>query len=53
MKSRGLGDSIEKVTQATGIKTLAEIASTAMGYQDCGCDSRKAWLNKQFPYKND
>ena len=19
--------------------------------EDCGCDRRKAWLNKQFPYK--
>ena len=51
MKSGGLGDSIEKVTKATGIKTLAEIAAAAMGYQDCGCDKRKAWLNKQFTYK--
>tara|TARA_R110002167_G_scaffold109118_3_gene278233 strand:- start:7368 stop:7529 length:162 start_codon:yes stop_codon:yes gene_type:complete len=52
MKSRGLGDSIEKVTKATGIKTLAEIAADAMGYKDCGCDSRKAWLNNQLTYKN-
>ena len=50
-KSKGLGDSIEKVTKATGIKSLAEIASKAMGYKDCGCNKRKNWLNKQFPYK--
>ena len=51
MKSKGLGDSIEKITKATGLKSLTDIASTAMGYTDCGCNKRKAWLNKQFPYK--
>ena len=49
-KSRGLGDSIEKVTKATGIKSLMEIATQRMGMKDCGCNKRKAWLNKQFPY---
>jgi hypothetical protein len=49
-KSKGLGDSVEKFTKATGIKSLTEIAARAMGYQDCGCDKRKAWLNQQFPY---
>jgi len=51
MKSRGLGDSIEKVTKATGLKSLTDIASKAIGYTECGCNKRKAWLNKQFPYK--
>ena len=52
MKSRGLGDSIEKITKRTGLKSLMEIAMRASGYKkDCGCDKRKAWLNKQFPYK--
>ena len=52
MKSRGLGDSIEKITKATGLKSLTDIASRAVGYTDCGCNKRKAWLNKQFPYKH-
>jgi len=53
MKSRGLGDSVEKFTKATGLKTLTEIAKKATGYKkDCGCNKRKAWLNKQFPYKS-
>ena len=52
MKSQGLGDSVEKFTKATGIKTLTEIASKAVGQKDCGCNKRKAWLNKQFPYKS-
>mgnify|MGYP003657733180 CR=1 FL=1 len=52
MESKGLGDSIEKFTSATGIKALAEIASKALGYAECGCNKRKTWLNKQFSYKN-
>ena len=51
-QSEGLGDSIEKVTMATGLKPLVEIASKAVGAKDCGCKKRKEWLNKQFPYKN-
>jgi|TARA_B100000073_G_scaffold348163_1_gene365441 hypothetical protein len=51
MKSKGLGDDIEKITTATGIKTLTEIAARAMGADDCGCNKRKEWLNNQFPYK--
>ena len=50
-KSRGLGDSVEKITKATGLKTLTEIAMKATGYKDCGCNKRKQWLNNQFPYK--
>ena len=45
-KSKGLGDTIAKVTKATGIdKAVKFIAG-----QDCGCDERKAKLNKLFPY---
>ena len=51
MKSKGIGDDIEKITKATGLKTLTEIGARAMGYNDCGCNKRKDWLNKQFPYK--
>ena len=45
-KSKGLGDSIEKITKATGIK---KAVSFLLG-EDCGCDERKEWLNKKFPY---
>tara|TARA_R100001443_G_scaffold5052_1_gene13713 strand:- start:28456 stop:28614 length:159 start_codon:yes stop_codon:yes gene_type:complete len=51
MKSKGLGDTIHKFTTATGIKSLAQIAARAVGAKDCGCNKRKNWLNKQFPYK--
>ena len=50
-QSKGLGDSVEKITKATGIKSLMEISMGAMGVKDCGCNKRKNWLNKQFPYK--
>lgn len=46
MKDRGLGDTIERFTKATGIKMLAD--SIPGG---CGCDHRKDWFNKNFPYK--
>ena len=45
MKSKGLGDTIEKFTTATGIKKLADKIPGG-----CGCDKRKDWLNKNFPY---
>ena len=51
MKSKGVGDSIEKITKFTGLKSLTELGARAVGYDDCGCNSRKEWLNKQFPYK--
>jgi hypothetical protein len=49
MRSRGLGDSIEKVTRATGIKTIVEKGAKAMG-KDCGCSKRQKTLNDLFPY---
>ena len=52
MKPRGLGDSIERFTQITGIKSLAQIGARVIGKKDCGCDKRKEKLNKVFPYKN-
>ena len=47
-KSEGLGDTIEKVTKATGIKKVVEWLTDG---KDCGCDKRKAWLNEKFRYK--
>ena len=50
-KSKGLGDSIEKFTKATGIHSLAKAGAKAMGKKDCGCKKRRDALNKRFPYK--
>jgi hypothetical protein len=52
MKSKGLGDTIEKVTTATGIKKVAEAVSKATG-SDCGCAKRSDALNRAFPYKQE
>jgi len=45
---KGLGDSVEKITKATGI---ADVVKFIAG-EDCGCDERKEKLNELFPYKN-
>jgi hypothetical protein len=50
MKSKGLGDTVEKITTATGIKKVVETVSKATG-KDCGCGKRKDALNRIFPYK--
>jgi hypothetical protein len=46
-QSAGLGDTIAKITEATGIDALAKFIAG----EDCGCDKRKELLNKIFPYK--
>jgi hypothetical protein len=50
MESKGLGDTIEKITKATGIKKVVDTISKITGI-DCGCDERKETLNDVFPYK--
>ena len=42
-KSKGLGDSIEKITTATGIK---KVVHKIVG-EDCGCNKRKNILNEK------
>jgi len=51
-ESKGLGDSIAKFTEFTGISSLAKLTATALGKKDCGCKKRQKALNKAFPYKN-
>jgi hypothetical protein len=46
-KAKGLGDTVEKVLEKTGI---AKVAKWILG-EDCGCEQRKEKLNKLFPYK--
>ena len=50
MKSKGLGDTIDKITTATGIKRVVKAVSKATG-KDCGCAARREKLNKAMPYK--
>jgi len=47
--SRGLGDTVEKITTATGVKAVVDTVSKVTG-KDCGCNKRKDKLNKLFPY---
>jgi len=47
--SKGLGDTIEKFTKATGIKKVVDTVVKATG-GGCGCNKRKESLNKAFPY---
>ena len=54
-KAKGLGDTIEHFTQATGIKSFTQVLGRTgiLGKnKDCGCNKRKDQLNKAFPYKN-
>jgi hypothetical protein len=51
-KSKGLGDTIKKITSATKIDKLAKKIANAVGKEDCGCDERQKKLNEMFPYKN-
>jgi hypothetical protein len=50
MKSRGLGDSIEKFTRKTGIKGLVNKVSNGLNIP-CGCEGRQKAMNTLFPYK--
>jgi hypothetical protein len=40
----GLGDKVEKITKATGIKKVVDTVAKALDV-DCGCDERKEKLN--------
>ena len=50
-KSRGLGDTVAKITKATGIKKIVDTVSEKVK-KDCGCSKRKDTLNRLFPYNN-
>ena len=51
-KSKGLGDTIQKITNATGLSALTNMLEEKGVIKDCGCNKRKEKLNKIFPYKN-
>ena len=50
MESKGLGDSIHKLTKKTGVQLIVHKMAKATG-KDCGCSKRREALNKAFPYK--
>ena len=46
-KSEGVGDTVAKITKATGIEKAVKF----LAGEDCGCDERKKTLNHIFPYQ--
>jgi len=50
-KSRGLGDTVSKITKATGIKKVVDTVAKTVK-KDCGCAKRRDTLNRLFPYNN-
>ena len=46
IKSKGFGDTVEKFTSSTGIKTAVK----AVFGNNCGCNERQEWLNQKIPY---
>jgi hypothetical protein len=48
-KHKGLGDTVEMLTTATGIKFAVDMASKLTG-KDCGCGEKKDFLNKEYSY---
>ena len=51
MESKGLGDSIAKFTNKTGIKTVVDKISDGLNIP-CGCEGRRDAMNILFPYNN-
>jgi hypothetical protein len=47
-KTKGLGDTVENVLEATGIAAVVKFIAG----DDCGCNERKEKLNQRFPYFN-
>lgn len=48
----GLGDAIEAVTEATGVKAVVEKVAKVTG-KDCGCKKRRDKLNEMVPFKKE
>ena len=49
-QSKGLGDTISKITKATGISKVVDKISEVTGVP-CNCEERRSKLNQMFPYK--
>jgi hypothetical protein len=48
-KPKGLGDTIDRITTATGVKAIVEKVSE-IAKVPCGCEKRREVLNEMFPY---
>ena len=50
MRSKGLGDDLEKIFKKTGVKTIVDRVSQGLNIP-CGCQGRKQAMNTLFPYR--
>ena len=50
-ESKGIGDTIAKVTNFFGIDKLADAVAKLAGAEGCGCNERRQMLNELFPYE--
>jgi len=50
VESKGIGDTIEKIAEATGVRKVVKVIENVTK-KPCGCQKRKEKLNKAFPYK--
>ena len=50
-ESKGLGDTIAKVTNFFGIDKVADAVAKLAGATGCGCNERRQMLNELFPYE--
>ena len=50
--SKGLGDTVAKITHYTGISKLSEVLSKALNIEDCGCSRRQESLNNFISYQS-
>lgn len=48
-QSVGLGDTVHKIAEATGLNRLAELYTEITG-KDCGCMARQEKLNRLVQY---
>ena len=52
-ESKGLGDTVAKITHALGLDKVAEKVAEAVVADDCGCKRRQEKLNELVPYKKE
>lgn len=52
-RQQGLGDTVEFITEATGIKYAVKKAVELGIIEECGCEKRKKLLNEKFNYKRE
>jgi hypothetical protein len=50
-QSKGLGDTIAKITNFFGIDKVADAVAKLVGAEGCGCKERRELLNHLFPYE--